>query len=49
MQLSASQGLAVPVTSYVPLEVAVLGKCFAEIGFLFVKDPVAIPINERQS
>jgi len=31
MQLSASQGLAVPVTSYVPLEVAVLGKCLQRL------------------
>jgi len=49
MQLSASQGLPVPVIGYVLLEEAVLRKRFAEIGFLVVKDPVAIPINERQS
>ena len=39
MQLSDSQGLAVPVIGYVPLGVAVLGKVLAEIGFCLITSP----------
>lgn len=48
LQLSASQGLAVPVLGYVQLDVSALGHQFEQVGFLIVRDPKETLISERK-
>lgn len=46
IRISASQGLEIPYVGYIELELNVLGSMFGGLGFLVVKDPVTITVQE---
>ena len=48
IKISASQGLEIPYTGYVELQLTALSHTFNGLGFLIVKDPVSTPIQVRK-